>query len=114
MERQRTFDDAHGWGTREAQKKDRIRAIEEELIGMMGEMGEVANLIKKARLQVNAGKDASAVCAGIVPQLKEELIDTFIYMIRLFQITDTDVEAEYLRKLSINAVRFQDHANRKS
>ncbi len=40
--------------------------------------------------------------------MREELIDVFIYLMRLFALTGVDVEAEYLKKLSYNEEKYKD------
>ena len=106
---QTEFDKAHGWETLALSDEERLQAIERELVGLMGEVGEVANLIKKARLV--SGRDKSVLDAflDIVPAVNEELTDVFIYLLRMFQITSADIEAEYLRKLAINKDRFKKY-----
>ncbi len=44
-----------------------------------------------------------------MPAVNEELTDVFIYLLRMFQITSADIEAEYLRKLAINKDRFKKY-----
>lgn len=111
LEKQAEFDKIHGWDTSVLPEEKRLKALERELIGLVGEVGEVANILKKARLKIGRGEPESAAFSVIAPSIKEELIDAFIYLIRLFQITGADIEAEYLRKLDINKERFKIYEN---
>jgi hypothetical protein len=43
--------------------------------------------------------------------MREELVDIFIYLLRLFQLTETDIAAEYGKKLKINIERFKKFEN---
>lgn len=111
ISKQAEFDKDHGWDTAIIPDDERLQSLERELVGLMGEVGEVANLVKKARLSVIKNKSASTAFHEIVPVVNEELIDVFIYLLRLFQVTGTDIESEYLRKLAINKERFKKYEN---
>jgi len=111
LSKQAEFDKAHGWDTLSLSNEKRLQAIERELVGLMGEVGEVANLIKKARLVSGRDRSESKAFLDIVPAVNEELTDVFIYLLRMFQITNADIEAEYLNKLDINKHRFKKYEN---
>lgn len=111
LHKQAVFDSAHGWDTAIVPDEDRLQSLERELVGLMGEVGEVANLVKKARLVALKSKSASDAFQNIVPAVNEELIDVLIYLLRMFQITSADIEAEYLRKLDVNKERFKLYEN---
>ncbi len=111
LSKQTEFDKEHGWDTAIIPEEERLQSLERELVGLMGEVGEVANLVKKARLSVFKNKSASTAFRDIVPGVNEELIDVFIYLLRLFQVAGTDIEAEYFRKLTINKDRFKKYEN---
>ncbi|MDD2732342.1 MAG: MazG nucleotide pyrophosphohydrolase domain-containing protein [Desulfuromonadaceae bacterium] len=111
LQKQADFDSAHGWDTTIIPEKERLHALERELVGLMGEVGEVANLVKKARLVAERIKPVSDAYLDIVPSVNEELIDVLIYLLRMFQITGADIDAEYLRKLDFNKDRFKKYEN---
>ena len=70
------------------------------LIGLLGALGEFSNIIKKIHrgdVKFSEKKDA----------LSEELIDIFIYVLKLAYQCDIDIESEYLKKLKINKNRFE-------
>lgn len=108
LEIQRRFDREHGWGTEKTELEERLKAMEKDLIGLLGEVGEVANCLKKVRLYVDAGRDAQKVYDNEAPHLREELIDAFIYLVRLLDLTETDLEKEYLAKLANNRERYSE------
>jgi NTP pyrophosphatase (non-canonical NTP hydrolase) len=108
LEMQRKFDHEHGWGTEKSDPEDRLKAMEQDIIGLMGEVGEAANCLKKVRLHVDAGRDAQKVYEREVPHFREEIIDAFIYLIRLVDIAETDLEKEYLTKLDNNRERYSE------
>lgn len=108
LEMQRTFDHEHGWGTEKTEPKERLEAMEKDLIGLLGEVGEAANCLKKVRLHVDAGRDPQTVYDNEAPHLREELIDAFIYLLRLIDLAETDLEKEYLAKLANNRKRYRE------
>ncbi len=105
---QRMFDQEHGWLIDKAEPENRLRAMEKDLIGLLGEIGEAANCLKKVRLRVDAGMDAQAAFANETPHLREELIDSFIYLLRLLDLVEADIEKEYLAKLAVNRERYSE------
>ena len=111
LHKQAEFDRAHGWDTAIIPEEERLQALERELVGLMGEVGEVANLVKKARLEALSNKSTTSAFLDIVPSAKEELIDVLIYLLRMFQVTGADIETEYIRKLDINKTRFRKYEN---
>ena len=106
LEIQRKFDHDHGWGTEKTNPEERLNAMEKDIIGLIGEVGEAANCLKKVRLHLDAGRDAQKIYDVEAPHLREELIDAFIYLIRLIDLAGTDLEKEYLAKLVNNRERY--------
>ena len=69
-------------------------------IALMGEVGEMANCVKKIMrgdMQFEEQKS----------HIADELIDVFIYTIKLAYQMDIDLEAAYLKKLEYNKKRFE-------
>ena len=85
----------------------RLNVFEREIVGLIGEVGELANLVKKARLDVDRFTTASEAFNQITTGMREELVDIFIYLLRLFQLTETDIAAEYSKKVKFNIERFK-------
>lgn len=108
---QRDFDQRHGWSLDTVPPDRRLDMLEQEIIGLMGEVGELANLVKKARLDVDRFSTASEAFDQITSGMREELVDIFIYLLRLFGLTETDIAAEYGKKLKINIGRFKKFEN---
>jgi len=68
-------------------------------LGMCGEAGEVANIVKKIdRGDFNLAETGS--------ELKKEVADTFIYLLNIAGIIGMDLEKEYRDKRAFNDVRF--------
>lgn len=70
-------------------------------LGVAGEAGEVANLMKK----VHRG-DQSLEDVDVCVQLTEELVDVLVYVFSLCGILDVDLEAAYDAKRTKNEQRF--------
>jgi NTP pyrophosphatase (non-canonical NTP hydrolase) len=68
-------------------------------LAMAGEVGELANLVKK----VVRGSHAEA---DLLPQMQEELVDVFIYLCNLAYVLDVDLIEAYRVKRATNLERF--------
>lgn len=102
---QKEFDQRHGWMPPAEDSELLVSFIVRDLVGLFGEVGEFANLVKK--VQLCTGIETEQELRDQLPFLKEELIDSFIYLMRFATYLNIDLEAEYFRKLSLNEKRFQ-------
>lgn len=102
---QQQFDREHGWTPVPHDSNEVCNFIARDLIGLFGEMGEFANVVKK--LQLEPTQDRAASLERARPQLAEELVDFFIYVVRVAAYLQIDLEREYIDKLSKNDVRFR-------
>lgn len=73
-------------------------------LGLAGEVGEVANLVKK---QMRDGQ----VAEGTEP-LGAELADCLTYLLLLADEEGIDIVAEYRRKAAVNEARWGGHSGR--
>lgn len=80
--------------------QENIEALEHLIVCVMGELGEFSNIVKK----VSRG-DFSLT--DKMEDLKEELTDVFIYLIKISNQCDIDLEKTYLEKLNKNKTRFE-------
>lgn len=79
-----------------------IEMLEFLLVSLTGEVGEFANIVKKiARgdFELEEVKD----------NLREELTDIFIYLMKLSYQLDIDLEESYLNKKKKNEERFTSY-----
>lgn len=81
-----------------------LHNLEFATLALAGEVGELANLVKKARRQLWRSEDP----ALDVPAAKSELADIVSYALKFANLADWDVEEAYLEKLSENYLRFAD------
>lgn len=79
---------------------DNIRDLEHLVVCLVGEVGEIANLTKKLVRGDFALKEAR-------PQLHSEIVDAFIYVIKMCNQLGVDLEPEYVKKLNTNVERFK-------
>ncbi|WCB46971.1 hypothetical protein [Nitratidesulfovibrio vulgaris] len=104
---QKDFDKSHGWASNTDSIDDFLSNLNDDLIGLMGEVGEFANIVKKIKLNYKSlGLDTRSQHNN---GLKEEFTDSLIYLIRIATHLNIDIEQEYLKKLNINRERFSDY-----
>ena len=73
--------------------------LEHLIVCLIGELGEFSNILKKViRGDLNYSEAK--------PLLNEEYIDVFIYLIKISSQFNIDIEAEYLKKMEKNSLRF--------
>jgi NTP pyrophosphatase (non-canonical NTP hydrolase) len=107
IKKQVEFDLAHGFCLDFESNKDRYNQISRDLIGIFGEIGEFANLVKKINLQMDYKNGMSVEELGKEETaLQEELVDTFIYLIRLSKLVKVDLEKAFLAKVESNARKY--------
>lgn len=102
---QKRFDDAHGWNWNWSKDVGQnVENLQKGVVAMTGEVGEFANLVKKATREHNAG---NALPDGIVEKMREELVDMFIYLVKLALLLDMNLSDSYFKKMAFNAERFK-------
>lgn len=68
-------------------------------LGLIGEAGEVANLVKKV-------KRGDASWMEMTPRLGDEMADVLIYLCDLAEVLGVDLAAEWAKKRAFNEERF--------
>ena len=76
-------------------------------VAISGELGEFLNLIKKKIRKEKYEKLRDDEKESSEAELKEELIDVFIYFLKICAILDIDIEKEYFKKLDKVKSRFK-------
>ncbi len=77
-----------------------IEPLEHLIVCMLGEFGEFSNIVKKI-------KRGDFSLLEKEKELKEEYADIFIYMIKIANQLDIDIEGEYISKMKKNEKRFE-------
>ena len=77
-----------------------------ELVGLVGEVGEFADLLKKVALSsTRPGYDGPSL-HDASPQLRSELADVAIYLFRISKILGGSLEEDILNKMEYNDQRY--------
>ena len=87
-------------------ERKRYEQLTKDLVGLIGEIGEFANIVKKVGLKIEHPTYSGPSLHEASPQLREELADTLIYVLRLSAILGTDLENDVLRKMALNDARY--------
>jgi NTP pyrophosphatase (non-canonical NTP hydrolase) len=106
IESQISADRRRGFRTEFESETERLAQLEKDLIGLVGEVGEFANLLKKVRLAVTHTDYGGPSFRDAAPNLREELVDMFIYLLRLSAILGGDFENDLIEKMRVNSVRY--------
>ena len=80
-------------------------------IGITGELGEFADLVKKKLRLKKYGKERiDEKRKEFELEMKEELVDVFVYLMKLAAILEMDIEKEYLRKIRTVRKRYPNYS----
>jgi NTP pyrophosphatase (non-canonical NTP hydrolase) len=77
-----------------------------DLVGLVGEVGEFADLLKKVGLTLTTPGYVGPSLIEASPRLRSELADVAIYLFRLSTILRGDLEQDLLEKMKINDERY--------
>lgn len=108
---QREFDRIHGWIWEGGNVCDLLDLINKDLIGLIGEIGEFANIIKKINL-IAERKNSEQLATKLEDSreiLAEELIDSLIYLMRIATHLEVDLQTIYLKKVRFNKERYREY-----
>lgn len=81
--------------------ENKIEPLEHLIVCMLGEFGEFSNLVKKV-------KRGDFSLDEVKKEINEEFIDIFIYLIKIANQLNIDIEKEYLKKMKKNEKKFQN------
>jgi NTP pyrophosphatase (non-canonical NTP hydrolase) len=102
---QQEFDSKRpGWSRGGKNEDQTMRDLMYDTIAIAGEVGEFANMVKKALRE----KEYNNSFPGEekLSKMREELVDVFIYLMKLMMSLNGDLERDYLAKLKKNEERF--------
>ena len=101
------MDESHGFPVNFKDNADKYRQLTKDLVGLFGEVGEFSNIVKKININIDRPKDYPVDLGEAEDNLKMELIDSLIYIIRIGAILKIDLEAELLKTIKKNEVRYE-------
>jgi NTP pyrophosphatase (non-canonical NTP hydrolase) len=107
VNRQAAADRRRGFALDFDSEADRYAQLAKDLVGLMGEIGEFANLVKKLELRLEHEKYAGPSFEDAVGDLREELADATIYIMRLSVLIGADFEQDILKKMAQNEDRYK-------
>lgn len=80
--------------------ENNIQELEHLAVCLTGEIGEFCNILKKVvrgDFELHEAKEL----------MSEELADCFIYFLKISNQFDVDIEAEFIKKINKNKMRFE-------
>lgn len=107
IRRQIEADARRGFHTSFDTDHERQDQLMRDLVGLVGEVGEFADLLKKVGLVFSNPSYKGPSLTEAEPQLRSELADIAIYLFRLSVILNGDLENDILGKMKINDGRYQ-------
>jgi NTP pyrophosphatase (non-canonical NTP hydrolase) len=102
IELQKEFDKNHkiNFNWAEEISKDNLQHLQYLIIALAGEVGEMANCVKKVLRGDEQFESSKSNIEG-------ELTDVFIYTIKIAYQMNIDLEKSYTKKLEINRSKFK-------
>ena len=102
----RALDELHGFPVEFEDQSQRYNQVTKDLVGLFGEIGEFSNIIKKINLKLQKGDDYILDIAFAEQNLKEEIADSMIYLIRIANILKIDLTVAVNKKIEQNKIRY--------
>lgn len=106
VERQISADRRRGFRVDFDNDEERVAQLEKDLVGLVGEVGEFANVLKKIRLGIAHRDYKGPSLDQVTPAMHEELADALIYLMRLSAILGGDLESSLTQKMRVNEGRY--------
>ena len=106
--RQIAADERRGFSVRLQSEAERHDQLARDLVGLLGEIGEFANQLKKVGLGLKHPRYEGPRLEDAAPHLREELADTAIYLFRLSTILGGNLEQDILSKMDVNDERYRN------
>jgi len=108
FEFQKTFDAKRGWDWSHAKnKKEQMQFLQHGTIALAGEVGEFANELKKAIRHFESTGELPS--KEVYDNLKDEIVDVFIYVVKLSIALGLDLNTGYYNKMKFNDKKFANY-----
>lgn len=105
--KQAAMDEAHGFPVRFSGDAEKYAQLTRDLVGLFGEIGEFSNIVKKINIKLERPIAYELDMVDVESRLREELIDTLIYVIRIGNMMNVDLQSELLKKMEFNTTRYE-------
>jgi NTP pyrophosphatase (non-canonical NTP hydrolase) len=102
----KVLDEKHGFPVKFESQLEKYNQITKDLVGLLGEVGEFANIVKKINRKMEKHEAYKLDTKQAENNLKEELADSLIYIIRIANILEIDLTTETLAKIEKNKIKY--------
>jgi NTP pyrophosphatase (non-canonical NTP hydrolase) len=106
LEMQLELDKSSGFPVTFASTTERYGQLTKDLVGLVGEIGEFCNVVKKINIKLDRPDEYELNVDAAEAALRQELADTFIYILRISAMLQCDLEEETVEKIRINSARY--------
>lgn len=100
------LDESNGFPVTFLDSKERYDQLSKDLVGLFGEIGEFANVVKKINIKLARPDEYELDLGKAQEALQEELVDSLIYIIRVSAILGMNLEEAVLQKIRLNSARY--------
>lgn len=100
------LDEVHDFPVTFTDQRQKYNQVTKDLVGLFGEIGEFSNIIKKINLKIEKNDRYELDLLEAEKNLKEEIADSFIYLIRIANILEIDLPLEINNKIEKNKIRY--------
>jgi NTP pyrophosphatase (non-canonical NTP hydrolase) len=100
------LDEMHGFDVHFPKLEDKYNQLTKDLVGLFGEIGEFANLVKKINIKIQKTDEYEFDIPNAEASLRGELVDSLIYIFRLSAILEVDLNSAVLEKIELNRTRY--------
>lgn len=101
------MDERHGFPVRFSSDYEKYQQLTKDLVGLFGEIGEFSNIVKKINIKIDHPENYEFDISRAEILLKEELVDSLIYIIRISAILGIDLQSQLLEKIRFNELRYE-------
>jgi NTP pyrophosphatase (non-canonical NTP hydrolase) len=100
------LDEANGFPVKIADRRERYLQLTKDLVGLVGEVGEFANIVKKMNIKLDRPNEYDLDFQSAEAGLREELADCAIYILRISAMLEVELEETVVAKIQANAARY--------
>jgi NTP pyrophosphatase (non-canonical NTP hydrolase) len=100
------LDEANGFPVAFGDQRQRYSQLTRDLVGLVGEVGEFANIVKKVNIKLDRPTEYELDLVKAEEALHEELADCVIYLLRISALLKVNVEQLVVKKIEANATRY--------